>query len=661
MPLHQSAQTIRSASKLKQDTNFLASCISSAWRKPYRGSISEYSSQLNLQEGYSVRGRFDIHTVRHIIEPLEAIHNPKVRIVVIQGAVQTTKSLIADIVVPFWIEHDPGDCLWLFEDDPKAKLYAENRAMPLIRAKPEIAAMLEGVDRNDKTKTRIKFKHMNLVLGGLNEGNVQSLSWRYVIIDEAWMARANGLIRQAIDRTKQYPDTKKVIIIGQGGYEDEDFDRLMKETDVRVLHYACPSCGFYQPFDLTRLRDENFPVENLRGSYSGLSWDTNEKTRPKERWNFEEVGKTAHHRCFQCDYRIEDTPEIRRKLNDSYRYFPTNPSAPSNVAGFMWPGEASMRVKFSDLAVKYLRAKVALEELAYQLPMQEYYMKDRGLTWSESSTDEYRAPVQENYDVKSEWAEEKYRVLIADCQRDLKKFFAGVFAISLAGEVRELARETVESFEALAQMQAYWKVLDQRVFLDCGYEMTRVLRECVQHGHVGTIKLRGQPKKIWLCWTGLKGSPQEVFQHTNPKTKVLEWRIYSPRKLYDVNVGTDLHLPRAPWYEWSNLHCKDLLRPRRDGDAGVPKFRTLPDSLPQTDMWSHFAQMRSEKRVEAYQGGKKKAIWLPVKETRPNHEWDKAAMVMAVCAIMGVIGSSEDAETEHADDSASQPLTAVHS
>jgi hypothetical protein len=383
------------------------------------------------------------------------------------------------------------DILWLFEDDPKAKLYAETRAMPLIRSIPEIARMLEDVDRHDRTKTKSKFSHMNLIMGGLNEGNVQSISYRYVIIDEAWMSRANGLIRQAKDRTKQYPDTKKIILIGQGGVEDEDFDVEHKQTDTRVLRYACPFCQEVQAFELSRQRPDDFHILKLRGTYSGLSWDTNEITRPNGRWDYEKVGATAHHRCHRCDARIEDTPEVRRMLNDSYSYEVTNPTAPSDSVGFQWPAEASMRVRFAELAVKYLRAKVAKEEMGYSLPMREYYQKDRGLTWRTDMELACSPGIREAYDVHSDWEEEKFRPMLVDCQRDLKKFYHGVFAVALSGEARELARGTAESFDEIAAIQKQWKVKDQWVLLDCGYEMTRVLRECVQRGHIGTMKFGG--------------------------------------------------------------------------------------------------------------------------------------------------------------------------
>ena len=362
---------------------FLASEIQSAWTQPFRGHIYDYAKTLDLQRGYAVKGRFDINSARHLIGPFDAIRDPTVRLVSILGAVQTTKSLVCDIVVPYWIEHDPGDILWLFEDDPKAKLYAETRAMPLIKSISAIARMMEDIDRHEKTKTKIKFSHCNLVMAGLNEGNVQSISYRYVIVDEAWMARANGLIRQAIYRTRQYPDTRKVIIIGQGGFVDEDAHEIHKETDMRELEFACPKCGRFQPFELARLRDETFPVEALRGTYSGLSWDTNEKTKVDGRWKFEEVGRTAHIRCRFCDHGIEDTPASRRTLADTYRFTPTNPSAPSHSVGFHWPAEASTRIPLSDLVIKYLRAKVARDELSYNLPMQEFYQKDRGVHWSD--------------------------------------------------------------------------------------------------------------------------------------------------------------------------------------------------------------------------------------------------------------------------------------
>ncbi len=662
--------------------------VAKAWRQPFRGQIYDYAGKLNLQNGYAVKGPIQINTARHLIEPLMAIRDPRCWLVSVIAAVQTLKSLLADICNPFWIEHDPGDTLWLLEDDQKARRYAE-RSLGLLCSVQEIAEMLQGVERHDKTKTEIKFANQKLMICGLNPGNVQSLSWRRVIVDETWLHPFDGLIRQAMDRTKQYPNNRKVLLLGQGGVQDDDHSEEHKQTDQRLLHFSCPFCAAYQPFALERFRPETFSALNGSNSvkpdtFSGLRFEVNETTRPNGRWNFELVGSTAFHECFFCGHKILDTPDVRRSLNDSYAYFPAGfeeqkkielgkayresgvvpfvnafgdifniaaipPDAvtfPGRV-GYSWPAEASMRIPFKDLVIKYLRAKTAAEELGYRLPLQEFYQKDRGETWTDVVESEYRARAQESYDVNAAWPEECLRTLIVDCQRDLGKFFCSVFACAMNGEARELARMTAHSFDDIANLQTQWKVKDQDVMLDCGYQMTKVLRECVKRGHVAMVK-RGNapPVKMWLCWIGLKGSGRETFMHVNSKTSVREHKLYSPRNFYNVNEGIGPRLALAPWHEWSNLHCKDLLRDRRDCIPGAPKLLFLPDTLPATDLHSHFAQMRSEKRSEEWTPKGKRNIWRLVKESRPNHEWDKAAMLMAKMAMHGIIGSAEGVEAE---------------
>ena len=612
------------------------------WKPSFKGEIYDFARKLDLQRGYAVKGAFDIETARHLIAPLQAIRNPRIPEVVVVGAVQTLKSLIYDLSIPYWIENDPGDTLLLLEDDPKALLYADTRLMPLIQSVPEIAVLLESVDRNDKTKRQIQLRNMLLKVAGLNEGNVQSLSWRRVIIDEAWMHGSDGLVRQAKARTTQYIFNRKILIIGQGGVEGDDQDLEWKSSDQGVLHWACPHCGKFQPFEQSRQRPDDFAIEKLRGTYAGLTWEENETTRKESRWNLDAVGKTAHYRCYFCDGRIEDGIEERKKLSRSFTYFPQNASAQTGIAGFSWPAEASIYISFSMLVQEYLAAKTKDEERGYRLPLQEYYQKRRGIAWRDDIGSDVRQVVSEYYDPKAEWKDAKYRFLLVDCQRDLKKFFFSVREVSLTGESRELDRGQLDSFDAIAKKQIEWKVNDQHVFLDCGYEMTKVLRECVKHGHIAIMKGR----KYWLCWTGLKGSGAELFIHRHQKTHQEEAKIYSERKWYDTNIGTALKNPRSPWYLWSNLHCKDILRRYRDGDD-APKFLSLPDTLPPNDLYSYYAQMHSEQRLTKFTRGRKVTVWELVKDSRPNHAWDICAMFIAVCAIIGIVGSSpSDLEDE---------------
>jgi len=239
-------------------------------------------------------------------------------------------------------------------------------------------------------------------------------------------------------------------LLGQGGWEDEDFDLEHKKTDQRRLHFNCPFCQFSQALELSRLRPDNFHIPELRGSYSGLAWDTNETKRPGGKWDFPKAAATAHIRCYHCDARILDTPERRRQLADSYHHVPTNPGAPADHRGFQWPAWASMRIPLGDIVTEYLIAKQQSDDLHYRLPLQEFWQKHLGLMWSDSAAEEQRAIAHEPYDIHSDWPEEAYRALIVDCQRDLAKFWYSVFAISKLGEVRELARSSASSWAEIA-------------------------------------------------------------------------------------------------------------------------------------------------------------------------------------------------------------------
>src|SRR5437660_8850134 len=115
-----------------------------------------------------------------------------------------------------------------------------------------------------------------------------------------------------------------------------------------------------------------------------------------------------------------------------------NSSVKADAVGFHWPAEASPRIPFAELVVKYLRAKTTAEEQGYRLPLKEFYQKDRGLPWSDVIEADYRALAQERYEPNAIWPEESFRVLLVDCQRDLSKFFFSAFAVALSGEAREI-------------------------------------------------------------------------------------------------------------------------------------------------------------------------------------------------------------------------------
>lgn len=605
------------------------------WAPPFRGEIYEYAASIKLRNGYAIKGRFDVSRSKYLIQPFKALRNYKVRQVVILKAVQTGGSLLADLWVPYIIEHAPGDLLWLLQDDRFAVTYMAERFMPLLKGATTMRPWLESAGKYGVQRNALLFPHMSVMIGGLNEGNVQSLSKRYVIIDECWMAGSNGLIRQAKERTTAYPHTRKILLISQAGIEGDDLDLEWKSSLMREWQWQCPSCQKHQTFEMSAKRND--------GSWAGMRWDTNETTRPNGRWNYPAVGRTARLECFHCGHQLEDTPTNRRKLDETHRFHITNEGADTSIDGYHWPAIANCDISFASIVTKYLKAKEQQEDHGYTLPLQEFYQKQLAVPWNVNTSADYRRISYEPYDVVSDWPEEAFRFLTVDCQKDFKEFWAVVRAWARSGESRQLARKRLESWSEVADFQTEWKIPDQRVFVDCGYEQTEVARECVKHGHAGIV---GRTKR-WLCWVALKGARQETFIHIQPNG-VKDRRIYSEMGFLDPNIGTGKPGQRCPFFAWSNLNVKDILRRHRDGLAA--KFLSLPDTAPADDIWSYTAQMNSEMRVkERDENGKMISVWKPISR-RPNHFWDCEAEQVVAALICGVIGGKPtDEDDEHTE------------
>jgi len=712
--------------------SYLAESLTAGWELPFRGEIYDYARAIDLQNGYAIKGPFEVEKSRYLIEPFQALRNPYVRQVHVRKAVRVGGSLIADLFVCYIIRWDPGELLWLSQDDDAAGKYMDERFIPgCLKRAPGIMEMFNApvgrlpsggaaTGRNwSLQRKQFLLPLMSAQIGGLNEGNVQSLGRRYVIIDEAWMSGQSGLINQAIARTGDYPYTKKILIVGQAGTEGDDEDQQWKRSNQAELNFKCPHCHKAQPYEFSRKRDD--------GSWAGMRWDTNDITCPNGRWNYDRVAESARYECFACRRRIEDNSITRRQLNDSQHYIATRADGEASIVGFHIPQEANADISFGSLVKEYLYAKEQDNEYAYRLPLQLWYQKYRAIPWNPNLTMDIKRAIYEPYDVVSTWPEEAHRFLLVDCQKDFKEFWAVVRAVALSGESRQLARRKLENWDEVAKLQAEFHIKDQMVFIDGGYEQTRCAEECVKHGHVGTITVGREKKKFWFCWTLLKGSALGTFTHTDANG-IKDQRIYGRLDFIDPNIGkaktrqvfayappfpgaprstlhapdvpgaprSTLHAPdvpssslrpgregpqpaspasaesggqrgqgrgpaavvaspqgqsrdraaamrvpvaaRVPYYVWSNLHVKDILRRHRDQDH-APKFLSLPDESPDTDVWSYTAQMNSEIRDQVYDDrGRKTSIWRPIPR-RPNHYWDCEAMFIAVCAIVGIIGS----------------------
>ena len=63
--------------------DFLADSIAAGWEPPFRGEIYDFARTIDLQNGYAIKGPFEIEKTKYLIEPLQALRNPRIRTVII--------------------------------------------------------------------------------------------------------------------------------------------------------------------------------------------------------------------------------------------------------------------------------------------------------------------------------------------------------------------------------------------------------------------------------------------------------------------------------------------------------------------------------------------------------------------------------------------------
>jgi hypothetical protein len=658
-------------------------------QKAFRGEIYDYARTIKLGSGYilpqtnvcrncQAKGiahcrHFEIDTCRQVMWAFKALNDTNVDRVMLIKAVQTLGSLVWDLTLHFLIIHSPYCRIKVFIDSiEKTDRYCDDRLMPTLKGNPEIARLIPtGLQRFDATKTGINFLNGKTIeILALNENNASSLSADFVVIDEAWLHGSDGLLQKAIDRTKQAVASGncKVFIVGQAGNKDEDQDKQWMSLNVRVrAKWKCPRCngeqsfgerapGFIRPDDFKPICFEGV-VPPLPGTYAGLKIHR----RPSELHTPSEIKKAcanAFLECLWCGFEIQDAPEMRRKILETYdqdyrltsgdgtKYTPEHFSV-----GFWNPDPASETIPFSETMREYIAAKKADEDFKLKIPLRDFYQNRWATAWDENLIKVIRARMQEKYDAQTDWPEEwkGRRSLIVDCQYELQHFWGSVWSVSQTGKSRQLWRGLMRTFgdaktvskwtpslnetPTVTEVQKHFGALDQRVFLDAGYMRNELVDECAKHGHWG--KFDGE--RAWYCWTLLVGSPQKDFQHIEEKNPKLRFPVSDP--VYESpTFKVDNQRVEIETFYFSKLQMSQMAARYRDGNG--PETLFLPETDNQENQLSWTAQIYAcaPHYEPSKKTGESSEIWKSDKQSTPHHYWDVLTMFCAVLCLWDIGG-----------------------
>lgn len=590
----------------------LSSILRDAWtpadrREPWRWCEDHIKSI-----PYSpLPGPFRSENSPWIRKVIEAIVDTKIRLVSIIAAVQSSKTTSPELTLCYIIANLPGPCLWLDQTDEDAKDESESRLQKLFESCEPVKKLFPK-NKNKQRNCTIHFSNgMTLwLLGAYNKTNLQRRSIRWLFGDETWRWPV-GHMAEAEARTTAFGWLGKCVFMSQGGEENDDTHRKFETTDMREWHYKCPKCGKYIPY-----------------KWENVEWDDDCKDENGE-YDFSKINHSTALKCPECGEYFEDSDRMRRILNKDGKFIALNPNASKENVGFHWNALASM--SWGKLAELYLRAKVAARKGDSSL-LQQFYQKRLALAWREFAED-YRLEIASgSYNSGDVWDEEAgfnklgeiiappfaeneviapLRIMSVDVQMNC--FYLVVRAWSINGSSRLLWHEKVLTWEDIEEIQTRFKILDNLVFVDAGYNSFEVYKHCGERN-----------------WIALMGDNRANFFHRLPNGKTV-LRFYSPVKHIFISryVKCRMHF-------WSNLNVKDTLaRIRRNQNPSDGATWEVPTDISE----DYLKQMESEHRIKKGNSW----IWEQI-GNRPNHYLDCEAMNCAGALMLKIVGNAQKLE-----------------
>jgi len=557
---------------------------------------------------------FRVRETPWLAEPLRACADPEIRLVQIIAPIQSGKSLLAEMLSCFIIARQPAPTLYLNDTDQNAGDWLQSRLRVLWENVPPVLAKLNK-DETDRKSGTIQTAEMTFwCLGAFNEKNLQRRSIRWLVADETWLY-PRGHLAEASARVTSFGWLGKRIFMSQGGFQGDETEEVWTTTDKRVWSFACPECGFKQPWNWNQIR---IPEEAI--------------TKDGD-WDFQIVKAKTQYECEGCKHKFADTRTNRDAMNSRGLYIPTNPNADKAQVGFQWNALAAR--SWGNLAEMYLRAKTILDANGDASPFRIFKQKQLAEFWSDAPDSFDVLQTIGEYKMGDEWDKQAFldpqtrklhsdktkekqistRFMTVDVQR--QGFYCLVRSWAEGGESRLFKWKYVTTWDDVVDMAKACGVIPAFVFVDCGDQYDDVIRQC------GINK-----------WTALRGDQRYDFAWRVQTTQGLKMvaKVYAPARM--VNVGTGA----VRVHHFSNLALKDQLsRMRKSGrhscsaDAGQ----------------DYLEQMESEVRLKNANG---RPEWKRIGK-RANHLWDCEVMQFVPALSFGLlvqpaVAPSKEAEAE---------------
>jgi hypothetical protein len=512
-----------------------------------------------------IPGRYQTRYTPQVRSFLESCRDPRTRRTVALVSAQSAKTQTVINCLLYCVAEDPGPAMWVMASQEHVEEFAKKRLFPAVESCTKTAPLLP-VARTKRTKRLIQFDTMNLMLRGSNSRpGLQSDPVRYLFCDERreWRPGAIELVRK---RTRTFHNAIE-ISIGTAGADGDELHRDFLEGSQTHFHFRCLTCKRSQPFRFGRRRTILFDKPRDRG---GLTWPTNEETKPRGLWDFEAVRRQTRLECEECGRLYDDSEKM--DLLETTHPVSYNPKAPRPLASYHWNALAMpwTDCDWGNVAVEFLKAQQQAKR-GNMIPLAEFAQETLGEPWAEAIFfhQETATVLGAAYKLNGTdtrpgqfWPKERTRFLAVDVQLD--HFWAVARAFAPDGESRLLWAGRLDTWADVRDRQKALSIEDTRLIVDRRYRTDEADDHCALYG-----------------WQGMIGSNKTGFSHYNARLRrkiVLPYSTVTHGKPRQFVIEGKPAVRRPRWFAWANKPIKDQLG-RLQAGKGI--YWGLPADAPE--------------------------------------------------------------------------------
>lgn len=565
-----------------------------------------YKNIILKKPDFSIPGRFDVNKSRYLIDIFDAIKSYDVdRVCFIKG-IKVGGTMVADIIIPYYLVVRPSNILWLFYTNLQAEGHMEAKMLPLLNRVESIKPLLPHMKYQAADGVSLA-NGCKLWVVGATEANLQEKDCAMVICDESWQWDDDMLVQaeKRIDSFRRIGQGKFIVISQAGLLGSHLHSDLYDKGTCKEWSVPCEACNQYHT-----------PMLGDRKSSGGLKFDTSLK-HDNGTYKTAKVLESIYYECPHCKAKqpLADEDKIKRLWNNHGKYISKNPEPVPRHESFLVNGisVAPWRVIVEEFlsAQEHKRFQSKSDKLITFNQQRLCIPQYRGVSLDEDIL------LIENYDASSDFPNSVAKVLIVDIQNDSNGYWCLAAELAKDGSSRLLEYTNVKTTQQIRDIQTKHNIPNNRVFVDVGMNMSVDIALCAANH-----------------WNGMRGDKRPYFIWQD-KTGTRYQRLFSSRNVFHTGIKDENGKEYVGGYHFmASSEIKDVVYNLYTGATPV-KWLRPSDPV-------YLSQLKAEQRKYiGIRDGKHVYRWTPVDKVSGNHALDCEVMLTAVMLMYQDIGYLE--------------------